>query len=111
MKTNATKNNNQSPITNRMVEVGEKASIHSNADSLDMTIQSTSVSNQHSSSLNQEFPSEATNYVNTGNARRYVNSKSVKDEKGSKEAFQKEGSKGFHQNCKLANFNIRKTSK
>lgn len=94
---------------NTTLELNEKASVHSVAsDSLDGDV--STLSNQQSSNLTQEFPSEAT-------TRRYVNLKNLGTNKTNtedkdKESIKKDVGRGFHhQNCKFSGFNIRKNPK
>lgn len=95
--------------SNKVLELNEKASVHSVAsDSLDGDV--STLSNQQSSNLTQEFPSEAT-------TRRYVNLKNLGTNKTTpedkdKESIKKDVGRGFHhQNCKFSGFNIRKNPK
>lgn len=102
-KNNANSNNNNS-MGDKQMELGQRASGHSIADSLDV-----SLSNRQSSSLAEEFPSEA---PISNAARRYVNTKSpIKrtEEKKSDQQQDKKENKGFHHNCKFANFTLKKT--
>lgn len=101
--------NKPSAMDENKMELGEKASVHSIADSLDV-----SLSNRHSSSLAEEFPSETP--ATTNFPRRYVNTKTTVKRVEEKPApcdqennKKEKETKSFHHNCKFANFTLKKT--